>query len=606
MKSAVFFIFLLLVSAVVSAQEDFVVRKIKFTGNKQFSNSQLKDEITIESSYWFKEKIVGKEPVYYTKKLLAEDIKRLQIFYQREGFLDVRFGKPKITINKKRKVILTLPIEEGIPIRISDVSFLVDSTYTLQDVLKPIEQKKLVYQTQTTHSKIFRDNAIAEDKLLISEIFSNQGYPYTTVNQQLQVDTTTHTTKVNWLINRGPLSYFGSTSILGNSRVPTKSILRQISYKQGDLWSRKKVDQTQKQIYNQGNYRVASVRTIIDSVMVDTLPMHVQINEAPRWSTRFGVGYGREDKFRAFTELQYLSFITHTGRLNFFAKHSALEPYNIYFKFSQPSFLFPFNTLSINPFILRQNEPGFKLDRMGYNFSFLQNISEELNTSIGFVFEDVEQDTTDIDKVPKNIDEEVFYKKTGIVIGGIYNNSTPILDPIHGYSLSFNAKTNDIIFSHEMPFYRILTEFKTYVGLSQGTVLALKVKLGGIARTDKQSFIPNEERFYSGGSYSVRGWARSELGPKDENGKPIGGNSLFESSAEFRFDLNRQFKFTLFADAGNVWLNSFSYRLNDLHYSAGVGLKIKTPIGPAGIDFARPVFDEETSWQIHLNIGHAF
>ena len=40
--------------------------------------------------------------------------------------------------------------------------------------------------------------------------------------------------------------------------------------------------------------------------------------------------------------------------------------------------------------------------------------------------------------------------------------------------------------------------------------------------------------------------------------------------------------------------------------AAGAGLKIKTPIGPAGIEIARPIFDEETSWQLHFNIGHTF
>jgi outer membrane protein insertion porin family len=115
-----------------------------------------------------------------------------------------------------------------------------------------------------------------------------------------------------------------------------------------------------------------------------------------------------------------------------------------------------------------------------------------------------------------------------------------------------------------------------------------------------------EERFFAGGSHSVRGWSRSNLGPKDEFGVPVGGNSLLEGSLEFRFDVGRKMKFTLFTDCGNVWTNSFHYRLNDLHYAAGAGLKIKTPIGPAGIDFARPIFDSEDKWQFHFNIGHSF
>ena len=269
-------------------------------------------------------------------------------------------------------------------------------------------------------------------------------------------------------------------------------------------------------------------------------------------------------------------------------------------------FLFPINPLTLHPFLLSENEPGYQLQKVGYNITFYQNVSKELNTSIGFIFEDIEMDSTNIGDFDLLYPDENIYKKSGIVIGGIYNNADPILDPVQGYAVSFNTKTNDIFLSDEIPFFRILAEFKTYIGIRKGIILALKAKGGGIKRTDDNIFIPIDERFFSGGSHSVRGWSRSDLGPKDENGVPVGGNSLFEASSEFRFSLGKRLKLALFADAGNVWMESFSYQFNDLHYAAGTGIRINTPIGPAGLDFARPVFDEESRWQIHFNIGHTF
>lgn len=599
-------IFLLLLALPGIGQEDLRISKVRFKGNSAFPNSRLKDEISMEAGSWIKEKIFGKEPVYYSQELFDDDIKRLRNFYQKEGYLGVKFQAAQVRVTKKNKVEITFLIDEGKPILVSKLSFLVDSTYSLSEVLRFMEERSIQLQMQTSPDSRFRDESVLNDKRIIADAFYDKGYPYTQVEQKLSVDTLTRSTAVDWHINRGPQSYFGTTTVTGNSRVPTKSIMRQMAYKKGELWSQKKIETSQKQIYNQGNYRVASVRTQLESNMTDTVPMQIQITEAPRWTVRFGAGYGREDKFRAFTDVQYLSFITHTGRLNLYAKHSGLEPYNLYLKFSQPSFLFPFNTLVINPFMQREDEPGYKLDKRGYNITFVQNFSEELNTSIGFVYEDVEVDTSNVVTPKRSQDIESIYKKTGIVIGGIYNNADPILDPVQGYAISFNTKTNDIFFSGEMPFFRFLTEFKSYFGLQRGVVLGLKAKIGGIKRTDDDPFIPVEERFFAGGSHSVRGWSRSNLGPKDEFGVPVGGNSLLEGSLEFRFDVGRKMKFTLFTDCGNVWTNSFHYRLNDLHYAAGAGLKIKTPIGPAGIDFARPIFDSEDKWQFHFNIGHSF
>lgn len=583
-----------------------MISKIKFRGNKHAKNYRLKDEISMESSSWVKRKILKKEPVYYSLSLYNEEINRLRNFYQKQGFLNVNFGEPKLLVTKKQNLEITIFIDEGEPVTISDVSYRVDSSKNLADVLPAREKRKLLLQTQINTSQRFRDEAIFSDKQLIAETFYDYGYPYTNVEHNLEVDTVNNTTSVHWDINRGKLAFIGETSIAGNERVPSKSILRQVAYREGEVWSKKKIDQTQKQIYNQGNYRVASIRTKIEEEKVDTIPLQIQIREAPRWSVRFGAGYGREDKFRAYTDLQYLGFITHTGRLNFYAKHSGLEPYNVYFKFSQPSFLIPINTLTINPFVQKQDEPGYKLKKYGANLSFLQNFSKELNTSVGLVYEDVTQDTTRSFN-PYNYDfDETVYNKMGMVLGAIYNNADPILDPVQGYAVSFNLKTNDIIFTGDFPFFRVLAEFKTYFGIQRGVVLALKGKVGGIQRTDKVDFIPVEEKFFAGGSHSVRGWSRGNLGPHNVYGTPVGGNSLLETTAEFRFDIGRRLKINVFMDSGNVWDKSFEYHITDLRFAAGAGLRINTPVGPAGIDFARPVFDSENKWQIHFNIGHSF
>lgn len=583
-----------------------MIDKVRFDGNESISSSKLRDQIIMESHSWFKEKILGKDPVLFSQTLYKDDIKRLKILYQKEGFLDVEFLTPEILVNKKNKVELTIRIQENSPVLISEIRFHVDSSLQLNQVLKQREERKIELQTKAKEDQIFRDEIITRDELVISEVFYDVGYPYTNVEPKLNVDTFNNTTEIDWSIKRGPLSYFGETRVVGNERVPAKSILRQLSYDKGDVWSKSEIDETQNRIYNQGNYRVASVRTHMDSLKSDTLPVTIHIREAPRWSTRFGVGYGREDAFRAFADIGYLGFFTKTGRLNFYAKHSGLEPYNVYFKFSQPSFLFPINTLTLYPYLLRQNEPGYKLDKTGFSITFLQNFSEELSTSIGYIFEDVQLDTTNLISAENIPNEETIYKKSGLVLGFVYNNSEPILDPVQGYAVSMGTKTNDLFGSREMPFVRFLTELKTYAGITKGITLALKAKLGGIVRTDDKDFIPVEERFYAGGSYSVRGWARSELGPKDENDVPVGGNSLLEASAEFRFNVGRRMKFSVFTDAGNVWSNSFEYHLNDLHYASGFGVYIDTPIGPAGLDFARPIFDNETKWQIHVNIGHTF
>ena len=600
------YIFFTLVSFSCFAQENLQIKRIKIKGESASYNSMIRESMTLESTSWFKRKILKKDAVFFTKKLYQDDIISIKKQYQKNGYLDISFGIPEIKINKKQKVKLTIFVNEGESVEVSEVSYLVDSAQTLEEILPPREKKNVLLQSQLTVSKSFRDDAFLNDQLLIAEEFNNIGYPFALINYDLSVDTVLKTAQIKWLINKGRLVHFGGTTVSGNEKVPSKNILKQVSYKAGDIWSKKKIDQTQRHIYNQGMYRVASIKAKLNDSALDTLPVHIQIKEAPRWTTRFGAGYGREDKFRAFAELQLLGFITKTGRLNLFGKHSGLEPYNFSLKFSQPSVFWPVNTLTLYPYVQSENEPGYNLRKYGFNISMLQNFSKQLNTSFGYEFEDVHLDTLYTVVDDSEYPEEGFYNKSGIVLGGIYNMAEPLLNPVQGYTILLNVKTNGLFISKDLPFYRILNEYKTYIGLRKGIILALKGKIGVIQRTDGNKYIPTDERFFAGGSNSVRGWSRSDLGPKDDDGRPIGGKSLLEMSAEIRYSVGQKLIVAAFCDTGNVWTDSFSYKLKELRYSMGTGIRYKTPIGPIGIDFARPVFDSETKWQFHFSIGHSF
>ena len=104
----------------------------------------------------------------------------------------------------------------------------------------------------------------------------------------------------------------------------------------------------------------------------------------------------------------------------------------------------------------------------------------------------------------------------------------------------------------------------------------------------------------------MRGWARAELGPQADDGTPIGGYSLLEGSVALRFPIIGIVSGAMFSDFGNVWMESYSFKFDDLRYAAGLGIRVSTPIGPIRLDVARPVFDDETTGQIHISVGEAF
>ena len=197
-----------------------------------------------------------------------------------------------------------------------------------------------------------------------------------------------------------------------------------------------------------------------------------------------------------------------------------------------------------------------------------------------------------------------LYNKSQIILGSAFDNSRPMFTPRHGFVNNNSFAISGLGFGSKTRYTKLLIDLRRYQPLG-AFVFAARVKLGGIKIFGSESFVPVEERFYSGGSSSVRGWARSELGPK-EAGLPIGGLSLLEGSAELRYPIIGILSGVVFFDLGNVWTESYSYKLSDVRYAAGAGIRIATPIGPLRFDVARPVADVDHVIQLHVNVGQAF
>ncbi|MGH7270866.1 MAG: BamA/TamA family outer membrane protein, partial [Polyangiaceae bacterium] len=92
---------------------------------------------------------------------------------------------------------------------------------------------------------------------------------------------------------------------------------------------------------------------------------------------------------------------------------------------------------------------------------------------------------------------------------------------------------------------------------------------------------------------------------------PIGGLTLWEASAEVRFDVSGPLGMATFCDAGDVSAYAEQIRLNHLHLSCGVGARYDTPVGPIRLDIGYriqplqvlPYPDESSAYQADPSNG---
>jgi outer membrane protein insertion porin family/translocation and assembly module TamA len=67
---------------------------------------------------------------------------------------------------------------------------------------------------------------------------------------------------------------------------------------------------------------------------------------------------------------------------------------------------------------------------------------------------------------------------------------------------------------------------------------------------------------------------------------PLGGLTLWETSAEVRYPLSSQIESAAFCDASDVQVGRATYRPDQPHLSCGVGVRYQTPAGPIRLDVA--------------------
>jgi outer membrane protein assembly factor BamA len=141
-------------------------------------------------------------------------------------------------------------------------------------------------------------------------------------------------------------------------------------------------------------------------------------------------------------------------------------------------------------------------------------------------------------------------------------------------------------------YTQVTPEVRGYLPIAKKFVLAARARLGTISGD-----VPATERYFGGGTSSMRGFGARQLSPFAPSlsdatvNLPVGGAGLFETSFELRtppvftvfgLDLNT----LVFLDGGDVTYAASDLDLSTLHWAAGVGLRFVTPIGPIGLDVA--------------------
>jgi translocation and assembly module TamA len=525
------------------------------------------------------------------EKRVERDIPVFERALRSQGFYasSVNFGIDE----SKKPIEVIFDITLGPLYRVQDVDIVLPEEKATE-IRKPSPEQLGFEVGRPTMGKDIRNGG----KILV-RWYKVRGYPFSRIaKEQVALDHEKRMTTVILTLDPGQKAFFGETVITGLARVKEAFIRKMIAWNEGDLYDGGLVEKTEEDLRKLGLF--ASVR-INPGEGVDEqarIPMKITVTEKKPRSAGAGVSYRTDEGPGANVSWEHRNVFKRGENIKISTSISDFE-LALDSTFEKPAFLRKDQTLTFS-LRLAEDSPDAYVSRNITTSALLdRKIKEGLTLGGGLGFK-----TSRVDQIDKKESYDLvvfpFYAK--------WDGSDDLLNPKEGGRLGMLLRPFWSISADGDSFVKVGADYTHYFPLSKtpSVTLAGRIALGTISGAEKDQ-IPADERFYSGGGGSIRGYAYQTVGPL-QDGRPTGGRSLLELSLEARVGLTENIGAVAFLDGGTAFEGKTFDSGENLLWGAGLGLRYHTPVGPLRIDVGFPLDRREIdgSFQLYLSLGQAF
>ncbi|MBV8820895.1 MAG: BamA/TamA family outer membrane protein, partial [Acidobacteriaceae bacterium] len=536
-------------------------------------------------------------------------LQAIRDLYQSNGFRDVQVTSRELD-NYKGKVgdlAVFIDIEEGPQSFVSKLEITgvsqADRDY-LRSVIRCIEGQP------------YSEANVAADRDSVLEFYFNNGYPKAKFEFTAAPADAANYMGLIYRVDTGAREYVRDVLLNGVQTTRRSLVRNRISVGSGDPLSQTKITESQRRLYDLGVF--AKVDTALQNPEGEEPSKYVlfSIEEARRYSYNIGVGAEIARIGGGTTTLDSPAGSTGfsprlslgISRLNFFGlahtiglqtQISTLQQRALFTYFA-PQFLGNprLNLQFAGLFEISKDVRTFSARREEGSVQLGRRVSKANTVQFRYTFRKVNILGTPL-VTPELIPLYSQPVRVGLVgMSFIQDRRDDPTDAHRGVYNTLDFSLANSALGSQTGFGRIVARNATYHRLTRNLTLARTTLFGMIERYAGLPDIPLAERFFSGGSSTHRGFPDNQAGPRDlETGFPIGGDALFMNSVELRFPLiGDNIGGVLFNDMGNVYssVGAINLRwrqrgLSDFDYgvqSFGFGLRYRTPVGPARVDFS--------------------
>lgn len=579
------------------------VEEIRFHGNNSFPAARLKELMDTRE----KNVLHPFREAPFDDEVLKEDLERIKLFYQSEGYYDMAVSGYKVEKLTDKSVRIVINVSEGVPTRVRHIAL------NIKDKLDPALRDTLYNLLPLKENGVFRTESYRDCEKVILRYLAEQGYPKARVDLLARVFQEERKAFV-WIdVKLGEKCTFGALKIEGIQYVDAREVKRLITFKRGELFQASKIRESQRKLWDSQLFSFVDITVQGLDREGTELPVLVTVKEAKPYTVKASLGYGTEDGPRGGVGFEARRFLGDARRLSLQAKASMIKQ-QLELQFLQPHFLTDSWWIDFRGGIGHNDEKSYEAETL---FATPQLNIPITSTLRGFIGPNVETNKiTNLKIYPYNPDipdrQKDNYFVSSLIFGFAEERIDDVVNPTRGFRAFATTEWASNVLGSEVSYVKTDLELRTYFPFRTDWVIANRLHWGVISNPQTGSSIPIFKRFFAGGSNSNRGYAYHKLGPLDDLGNALGGLSIIEANTDFRFPIGfiaKDLEGVLFVDIGQVFPDE-RIMLNDLKYSIGAGLRYKTIVGPIRVDVGYalnpPARNPSSSIQFFLSIGQAF
>ncbi len=599
----------------VSEGGKMTIRAVRFEGNASIKDRELARVVRSKPRTWLN---------FFTKAgrvdsdQLNEDATALREYYQNKGYIYAQVQAPRVE-RFEGKVDLVFAIVEGPQYRVGKV------TFSGGNVFPPEEFARV---TKLKSGAIYSPSGVTGDRKAISDLYGSRGYVELGVTPQTNPGTD-QTIDVAYLIEEGSQSYIERVNIsivnpAGRRRTKDKVVRREVAVAPGEVLNTVRMDASRQRLQNLNYFSKVDV-AVGETGVAGRKDVNIYAEEKRTGSFNFGAGFSSIDNLLGFAEITQGNFdITNwpnftgggqkfrlraqvgTRRKDFVL--SLTEPYFLDLKLAVGGELFYREASFVSDVYSEQ--------RYGIDLNARKALNEFTFVRFGYRLENIGIKDVDEGASQAIRDEEGERLKSQVSSGITYDTRDSVFLTRKGERVDFSAYVAGGFLGGDTDIYGFDLEGSKYFSLPYDTILTVNGELAVVNTWANGDRVPIFDRLYLGGPNNLRGYRFRDVGPKDEDGEPIGGNTLARATIEYTFPVVEKIRGAVFYDVGFVSSGSYEFTAKKgangsggLNQDVGIGVRLDLPIGPVRIDYGIPLQADrfnDSGGKFNFNIGYQF